>query len=77
MPPRRWRKAVDLAKADRLFKDAMETTAQSGDAELATELLSYFITAGESERGDDFASHLLCNKAATPFYYRGTFSGHL
>lgn len=27
----RWRKAVDLAKADKLYKDAMETTAGSGD----------------------------------------------
>ncbi|MEW5310804.1 MAG: hypothetical protein WDW38_002565 [Sanguina aurantia] len=34
----RWRKAVELAKADGLFKDAMETTAQSGDSQLAEEL---------------------------------------
>lgn len=39
----RWKKAVDLAKKDKLYKDAMETTAQSGDAELASDLLKYFI----------------------------------
>ena len=30
---------MELAKADKLYKDAMETTAQSGEAELAEELL--------------------------------------
>lgn len=35
----RWKKAVELAKKDRLFKDAMETVAQSGEAALAEELL--------------------------------------
>ncbi|MEW5307198.1 MAG: hypothetical protein WDW36_009606 [Sanguina aurantia] len=45
----RWRKAVELAKADGLFKDAMETTAQSGDCQLAEELLKYFIEDGDKE----------------------------
>ncbi|KAL6748149.1 vesicle coat protein clathrin, heavy chain [Haematococcus lacustris] len=45
----RWRKAVELAKADSLYKDAMETTAGSGDSQLAEELLQYFITAKEHE----------------------------
>lgn len=45
----RWRKAVELAKTDKLFKDAMETAAQSGEAELAEELLKYFITSKERE----------------------------
>ncbi|KAG2483684.1 hypothetical protein HYH03_017487 [Edaphochlamys debaryana] len=35
----KWRRAVELAQADGLFRDAMETTAQSGEAELAEELL--------------------------------------
>ena len=30
---------MDLAKADKLYKDAMETTAQSGEQELAEDLL--------------------------------------
>ncbi|KXZ42859.1 hypothetical protein GPECTOR_114g310 [Gonium pectorale] len=45
----KWRRAVELAQADGLFRDAMETTAQSGDAELAEELLRYFIDKGEKE----------------------------
>lgn len=45
----KWRKAVELAKTDRLFKDAMETTAASGEPELAEELLSYFIDSKEQE----------------------------
>ena len=32
---------MDLAKTDKLYKDAMETTAQSGESELAEELLRY------------------------------------
>ncbi len=32
---------MELAQADGLFRDAMETTAQSGDSELAEELLRY------------------------------------
>eukprot|EP00798_Chlamydomonas_sp_ICE-L_P023296 gene23296-30532_t len=45
----KWRKAVELAKADKLYKDAMETTAQSGESELAEELLKYFIKINEKE----------------------------
>lgn len=45
----RWKKAVELAKADKLYKDAMETTAQSGDSDLAEELLKFFIDGGEKE----------------------------
>ena len=43
----RWRKAVELAKADQLYKDAMETCAGSGDADLAHELLEFFIKIKE------------------------------
>ncbi|WPT18138.1 Clathrin heavy chain 1 [Picochlorum sp. SENEW3] len=39
----KWKKAVALAKADKLYKDAMETAAQSEDADLAEDLLRYFI----------------------------------
>jgi clathrin heavy chain len=45
----RWRKAVDLAKADGLFKDAIETVAASGAPELAEELLRWFVAEGEKE----------------------------
>lgn len=45
----RWRKAVELAKADRLYKDAMETVAVSAAPELAEELLRWFVAQGERE----------------------------
>eukprot|EP00775_Hariotina_reticulata_P002627 gene2627-2928_t len=45
----RWRKAVELAKADKLYKDAMETVAVSGAPELAEELLRWFVEAKEPE----------------------------
>lgn len=35
----KWAKAVELAKADRLFRDAMDTAAQSGESALAESLL--------------------------------------
>ncbi|CAI7842984.1 unnamed protein product, partial [Closterium sp. NIES-53] len=39
----RWRASLALSKADKLYKDAMETASQSGDRELAEELLNYFL----------------------------------
>ncbi|KAI8476142.1 MAG: vesicle coat protein clathrin, heavy chain [Monoraphidium minutum] len=45
----RWRKAVELAKADKLYKDAMETVAVSATPELAEELLRWFVSQGERE----------------------------
>lgn len=45
----KWRKAVALAKQDKLYKDAMETVAQSNEPELAEELLRYFVTEKERE----------------------------
>jgi hypothetical protein len=39
----RWRQSVALSKKDNLYKDAMETSSQSGDRELAEELLVYFV----------------------------------
>ena len=38
---------MELAKADQLYKDAMETCAASGDGELAHELLEFFIKTNE------------------------------
>jgi clathrin heavy chain len=51
----KWRKAVALAKADGLHKDAMETAAQSEDREIAEDLLRYFVDKG---RKDCFAACL-------------------
>lgn len=39
----RWKQSISLSKKDSLYKDAMETASQSGDRELAEELLVYFI----------------------------------
>ena len=54
----RWRASLALSKKDRLYKDCMETASQSGDRELAEELLTYFIEeVGEKgrERGGERA----------------------
>ncbi|CAN1325758.1 Clathrin heavy chain 1 [Linum perenne] len=45
----RWKQSIALSKKDNLFKDAMETASQSGDRELAEELLVYFIEKGKKE----------------------------
>jgi clathrin heavy chain len=39
----RWKQSIALSKKDSLYKDAMETASQSGERELAEELLVYFI----------------------------------
>ena len=39
----RWKQSVALSKKDNLYKDAMETCSQSGDRDLAEELLSFFV----------------------------------
>lgn len=45
----KWRKAVALAKADKLYRDAMETAAQSGDRDIAEDLLRFFVADGVPE----------------------------
>ncbi|KDD77018.1 hypothetical protein H632_c39p3, partial [Helicosporidium sp. ATCC 50920] len=45
----KWRKAVALAKADSLYRDAMETAAQSADPEIAEDLLRFFVAQGQKE----------------------------
>jgi clathrin heavy chain len=39
----RWKQSVELCKKDNLFKDAMEYSAESKNAEVAEELLAYFL----------------------------------
>lgn len=39
----RWKQSIALSKKDKLYKDCMETASQSGDRELAEELLVYFV----------------------------------
>ncbi|KAJ3117386.1 hypothetical protein HDU96_006911 [Phlyctochytrium bullatum] len=52
---KRWKQSIALSKKDKIYKDAMETAAESKDPEAAEELLQYFI---EHERKDCFAACL-------------------
>jgi clathrin heavy chain len=45
----RWKQSIALSKKDKIYKDAMETASQSGDHEVAEELLVYFIEQGKKE----------------------------
>lgn len=45
----RWNDSISLSKQDKLFKDAIRTAAQSGQAEVAEELLTYFTDIGAKE----------------------------
>eukprot|EP00041_Stephanoeca_diplocostata_P026406 m.712062 g.712062 ORF g.712062 m.712062 type:complete len:1677 (+) comp22957_c0_seq1:116-5146(+) len=45
----RWKQSVELCKKDKLFGDAMEYVAASGDRALAQELIAYFLEIGNSE----------------------------
>jgi len=52
---KRWRQSMELSKQDELFKDAMETCAQSGERPLAEELLAFFV---EKKNKECFAASL-------------------
>ena len=52
---KRWKQSVDLSKADKLYKDAMQTVAESGDEKVTEELLNYFV---QSENKECFAACL-------------------
>ncbi|KAH8919125.1 clathrin heavy chain [Atractiella rhizophila] len=45
----RWELSISLSKQDKLFKDAMETAAESNSTEVAEDLLSYFVDIGSKE----------------------------
>ncbi|KAH7355877.1 clathrin heavy chain [Pyrenochaeta sp. MPI-SDFR-AT-0127] len=46
---KRWEKSIALSKQDKLFKDAIETSAMSGKSEIVEELLRYFVDIGSRE----------------------------
>jgi len=52
---KRFKPSIDLSKKDGLWKDAMETTAESRDQELAESLLRFFV---EDKRKECFAACL-------------------
>lgn len=45
----KWDESIALSKADKLYKDAMVTAAESLAMEQAEELLNYFVTLGNKE----------------------------
>ena len=51
----RWQQSVELCKKDNLFRDAMEYAAESKNAQVAEELLAYFL---EKKAYDCFAACL-------------------
>ncbi|OAQ24879.1 clathrin, heavy polypeptide, isoform CRA_a [Linnemannia elongata AG-77] len=46
---KKWRQSMTLSKQDRLYKDAMDTAAESQDTSVAEELLQYFVESGHKE----------------------------
>merc|ERR1712166_450374 len=46
---KKWDRSIEISKKDKLWADAMESTAASGSEALAEELLKYFINKGEKE----------------------------
>ena len=46
---KRWEKSIALSKQDKLFKDAIETSAMSSKSELVEDLLRYFVDIGSRE----------------------------
>jgi len=46
---KRWDKSIQLSKQDKLYKDAIETSAISGKTEVVEELLRYFVDIGSKE----------------------------
>jgi len=52
---KRYKQSIDLSKMDKMYKDAMETANESGNAELAESLLRYFV---DNEMKECFAACL-------------------
>merc|ERR1719183_374287 len=46
---KRYKQSIELSKVDKMYKDAMETARDSGNAELVESLLRFFVDADMSE----------------------------
>ncbi|KAL7409328.1 clathrin heavy chain 1 [Mrakia frigida] len=46
---RKWEESISLSKRDKLFQDAILTAAESGEEEVAEEVLTYFVDIGSKE----------------------------
>lgn len=53
---KKWKQSLALSKQDKLYRDAMETAAESKDTEVAEEMLHFFL---ESKNNEGFAACLL------------------
>ncbi|KAI9012382.1 hypothetical protein DFJ74DRAFT_710372 [Hyaloraphidium curvatum] len=53
---KKWKQSLALSKQDKLYRDAMETAAESKDTEVAEEMLRFFLDSGNHE---GFAACLL------------------
>ena len=62
----KWRKAVNMATADGLFTDAMETAAQSASRELVKELLQFFVDEAQDQHS--FAACLFTCQGLVGFH---------
>jgi clathrin heavy chain len=61
---KRWEKSVQLSKADKMYKDAIDTCSASGDAALVEDLLRFFVDVCDKEC---FCATLYtCYKIVTP-----------
>lgn len=59
-----WEESLGLSKADRLWRDALETAAASKDISVAEELAGYFVSIGNK---DAFAAVLyVCYELIRP-----------
>lgn len=57
----RWKQSIALSKKDSMYKDCMETASQSGDHELAEQLLVYFIEQVWMVGSKDYSGSYLFN----------------
>merc|ERR1711972_387863 len=46
---KRYKQSIELSKADKMYKDAMDTAFASGNSDLAESLLRYFIETNQKE----------------------------
>jgi len=46
---KRYKQSIDLSKQDMVYKDAMETACESGNSDLAENLLKFFVDGGHKE----------------------------
>ena len=57
---KRWNQSVALSKEDRMYKDAIDTAAESQDSDIAEELLRFFVSVGVSFAPMPHISPLFC-----------------